>query len=268
MQPPHDDWQAPLPPVPSGEAMSSTPLVGAPAGQAPQIRFEAIGEAWQLFQQQMATWVLATLLYFVIVGLPALLCVGPFYYKILTDSRAFDNDPGALLGFMIPMYAGLFLFVIPLSFVLMGGLYRMALKQLRGETIGVGDLFDIGDVFGALLGTMFLVMLAVLAATLLGCILCGLPGFVVSALLMLAVPAVVDRRIGSGEALQLSWNALKPHWLMATVFYFVISLIGQIGAAACYIGLLFTFPLFILGIAILYRDFLGRAELPLIASPR
>ncbi len=39
-------------------------------GQPPKIRLEVIGEAWQLFTQQMSTWVLAMFLMFVILLVP------------------------------------------------------------------------------------------------------------------------------------------------------------------------------------------------------
>lgn len=34
----------------------------------PRIRFEAIGEGWRLFTEQIGTWVAAVLIYVVIVG--------------------------------------------------------------------------------------------------------------------------------------------------------------------------------------------------------
>src|SRR5215211_5323895 len=38
-----------------------------PPPQPPRIRFEAIGEAWQLFQKDAATWVISTLIYLIII---------------------------------------------------------------------------------------------------------------------------------------------------------------------------------------------------------
>jgi uncharacterized membrane protein len=276
MQPPYGDE----PEMPAahhaalhaGQDGGSTPRAGSPPfgssspgppDGSPRVRFEIIGEAWALFQHEMATWVLAVLLYFFIVGVPAALCLAPLYYKIFTTNSATLNaDPLVLIGPLLLVYGVLIFVVVPLSMNLMGGLYRMAIRQLRGESIAVSDLFRITDVLGALVGSMFLVGLAVMAAALLGCVLCGLPGLVVGALLMLTVPLIVDRRIGSAEAMKLSWNALKPHWLMATLFYFVISLIAQAGMFVCYVGIVFTFPIFILAIAILYRDFFDRPASP------
>ena len=86
-----------------------------------------------------------------------------------------------------------------------------------------------------------------------------LPGFVVYGLLMLTLPLIIDRNMGVIEAMNESWNTLKNDWLNATVFHFVIFVIGYIGIVACGIGLLFTLPLYFLAVASVYRDFyLGR----------
>ncbi len=269
MQPPYDNnptpsYNDPIPSVPEGFSSSQmapvSPVTGGPPSGPPTVRFEIIGEAWTLFQQQMATWVLATLIYYIIIGVPSVLAAGPMYYRMLSDPAAFNADPSQLFGPMLGFYAVIFLFVVPASVILSGGLYRMAIRQIRGENIAVGDFFKIFDVAGALIGSVFLVGFAVVGAAIVGLILCGLPGLVVGSLLMLTVPLIVDRRIGSMEAIKLSWNALKPHWLMATLFYLVVSFIGNIGSIACYIGVLFTFPIFILSIALLYRDFFDRRE--------
>jgi hypothetical protein len=52
-----------------------------------------------------------------------------------------------------------------------------------------------------------------------------------------------------------SWRALKGQWLSATVFHVVLWGLSGLGACFCGVGLLFTAPIYSLGIAILYRDF-------------
>lgn len=200
--------------------------MAAPYGSpTPQVRFDVITQAFALFQQQMGQWVVLTLVYLLIMGVATV-----------------------LLG-LIPIVGGI-LSAIP-ALTLMGGLYRAALKHIRGDAVQVSDLFDIGDIIGPLIVAGILTGIA----TSIGALLCVLPMFVVGGLLMFAVPMVADRGVDGVEALKASWNALKSQWLMAAVFYFVASLVGAVGALLCGVGLLFTLPIMILAIALLYRDF-------------
>ena len=127
----------------------------------------------------------------------------------------------------------------------------MAIKQVRGHSISVGDMFSTKDVFPSLLGTLFLTGMATAFASL----LCYVPALIVGGLLMLAVPLVVDQNLGPTEAMSRSWNALKGDMWNATGFYFLTSLIGGLFAPV-------TFPLLMLSHAIVYRDFILTPQIP------
>jgi hypothetical protein len=214
----------------------------------PQVRFDAIGEAWRLFQAQMGAWIPAVLVYFVIM------MVLSFVINSVTGVTAgrggppSSGNPFAVFGPMM-FISGIIQWVLSTFF--MGGLFRMATNQLRGQPISIGDMFSVSDVLPALLVGSLLVGLAAG----IGMLFCVIPGLVIAGLLMFTIPLIVDKRLGATEAMSLSWNTLKGQALMATVFYFVVAIIGGLGAMLCGIGLLFTFPLFILSVAVLYRDF-------------
>lgn len=161
---------------------------------------------------------------------------------------------------------------------LVAGYYGMALKQLRGEQISVGDLFGGGKVYlpmffyqvviGLVLGVpMNLMMIPVqrmaleqhepmmmVGAWLFAMVIYMLLG----AGLMLGPLLIIDQReTGPIAAARASWVALKSNLLPAALFYFVLSLVAIIGFIGCGVGLLFTAPLLPLGLALLYRDFFG-----------
>lgn len=233
--------------VPSGTGPSY------PSGYTPrpQIRFDAIGEAWRLFQQQMSTWIVATIVAGIgiaIVGVVMYVLMGAMFFG------AAATRGGAAAGFSIMgFFIGILMFAVYFAAIMVfgGGLFRMAIKQVRGEAIAVGDIFTVTDVLPNLLVAAILTGLATAIASL----FCVIPGFVVGGLLMLTIPLVVDRRMAAMDAMKASWDALKGDVVMATVFYLVVSIIAQLGAIACYVGLLFTLPLMPLSIAIVYRDF-------------
>lgn len=248
-------------------------MPGGSMPSQPRVRFEAISDAWKYFQQQMGTWIAACLIYLVITL--ALSCGG--YIAILALMGGLASGAGqpsspeeALSALTTIMGMGFFgqfllqLFVWILATLFTGGLYRMATRQLRGEAISLGDMMSVVDVLGALLVAAILVGLAVT----IGSFLCVIPAFIVGGLLMFTVPLIVDQRLGALEAMMKSVDSLKGEWLMATLFYLVVSILGSLGALLCGIGLLFTWPLFILSVSVLYRDFfIGQAPSEASAPP-
>ena len=253
--------------------MSSQPPYGAPPGgeypppgggypppggyqggyppPQPKIRFDVIGEAWKLFQQDAATWVVATLIYFVIV-------IGINFVFGLFLGGAEIAASGSRDSFaMFPALFGARMIINIVSFIisvfLMGGMYRMATRKLRNQPISVNDMFSVGDVLPSLLLGSFLVGIVCF----IGFLLCIIPGLIAGGMLMFSIPLIVDRGMGAVDAMSKSWNVLKGEMLMATLFYIVVSIVGVIGVLACGVGLLVTFPLLVLSVALAYRDFCG-----------
>lgn len=147
-------------------------------------------------------------------------------------------------------------------YVLLGGLYRMALKQVRGQAIAVGDIFSATDVIGPLVLSAILVTLASYAGL---CALC-IGMYIVQGLFMFTTPLIVDKGLSATEAMSTSWNTLKGETVMATLFYFVICLVAGCGALLCGVGALFTAPLLPLSIALLYRNYFMGSGNPVDAS--
>ena len=222
-------------------------------GQPPKIRFEVISEAWQLFTQQMSTWIISMLIMFVVMMIPGIVMGIGMVTAMGLGGLAGNRGGGVIfgLGTMLVMFVGMVLMIV-LAFILMGGMYRMAIKQIRGEPIQVSDLWSVTDVIGQLaLGGLLVGLSCAVAA-----FACFLPAYIVGGLLMLTIPLIVDKKMSAIEAMTRSWNALKGEWLMAAVLYFVLNFIAGIGAIAIYIGMLFTYPLLFLGTALVYRDFI------------
>lgn len=228
---------------------------GSGYGLQQKVRFEAIGEAWNLFQKDMGTWILATFI---------ALAGGTVVFLIITSVMgtilrlSFSLSPGRLgeqadmglsVSFLFILLINIVITIV-LYMILTGGMYRMAIKQARGETIAINDLFSTVDVVLPLIGASILVALA----TAVGYIFCVIPGLIVAGLSMLTIPIIVDQRCGSIEAISRSWGALQGELLLATVFYFVAGLIGSAGGILCGIGVLFTHPLMVLSIAIIYNN--------------
>ena len=217
----------------------------------PKVRFgEWIGEGWNMFAEQWKVWVLNALILSLVTVVPIL----GVYIFVLVVAAASAGSGGAGVGLIMIalIFLGMIL-VLLCSTYLIGGMYRTAFKQLRGEPISTGDLFSAGDRFLPLLGASILVGILVM----IGALLCIIPAFIVAGALYFTLPLVVERGLSVGEAIQMSRDTTRGDLFKFVLFALVVSLIAQAGSYLCYVGLLITWPLqYTIG-AIAYRDCFG-----------
>jgi hypothetical protein len=210
----------------------------------PLVQFSVIGEAWHLYKRHWFVWSLAMLI--VMVGFAL---VNGSLLALLDGGR--PRNPGGF-RMALPLGPGLayLVYVMSTGFFL-GGMIRMANRQVRGQVPRIEDLFTATDVWFDLLICSLLYGLATFIASM----FCVIPGLIVSGLFMLGIPLVVESRLPATGALIQSWNALKSQWLTATVFHLVLIALACSGSLLCGVGIFMTGPLYSLSLAILYRDF-------------
>jgi hypothetical protein len=219
---------------------------------APDVRWgEWISEGWQMFAVRWKVWVLQTLIMFLIFAMPFVFIYGWVISATIAEGRTSEPQEPP------PMFVAFVWVAVPLiilaSIYFLGGLWRTATKQLRGEEVSVGDLFRGGDHFLPLLGAV--IPLGILYF--IGAVLCFFPAFIAQGLFHFTIPLIVDRRMSVGSAISASFNATKRHWFMFSLFALVVYLLSSSGAIVCYVGYLVTFPLQITMMAIAYRDTFG-----------
>jgi uncharacterized membrane protein len=223
----------------------------------PLLRFSVIGDAWRLYQRRWWTWSIAMLIVMIAYSL-----VGSALFSLIGE-----RWPGGRGGFHLPPspQEGALHYVATtvIGGFFVGGMIRMANNQVLGRAPRIEDLFSVVDVgFNLLAGAVFYG-----AATFLAGLLCVIPGFIVSGLLMFTFPLIVMARRPATEAVAESWRVLSPQWLTATVFHLVLSLISGMGFLLCCVGILFTGPLYGLSIAILFHEFYEPAVSPDTKKP-
>lgn len=214
---------------------------------------EWIGEGWQMFVDRWQVWVLQILILLLLFAIPVI----PFYLMVvgMQIEAAQSGNPPQLPVMMIPLIlVAAPLFLLGGAFIL-GGLWKTAFKQLRGEAISVGDLFSGGDVFLRILGAM----VAVGFLAILGGLLCVFPALIVAGLLYFTIPLIVERDMSVGDAISASYEATKQHWFMFTLFAIVVAILASLGQYACGVGILATYPLQFTIAAVAYRDLFGVA---------
>jgi uncharacterized membrane protein len=222
-----------------------------------RVRFEAIGEAWSMVRAQMGTWVLIMLVYFVIIfgvsfAMGFVLALVGLAARHGAAGEAVSTGAN-LLGQAITNVVS-----VCVGAYFMAGIFRAALKQLRGGTIEIGDLFTGGDVTLPMIGGTLLSQIV----TIIGMFLLIIPGIIASGGLAFTIPLIADKRAGAIDALKLSWAALKGQAFAMFGFLFVSSFLCALGIFGCGVGLLVTAPIYYISIAIVYNDFFGAMAEP------
>ena len=174
---------------------------------------------------------------------------------------------------------------------LMGGVYLIYLKRLRGEPATVGEMFEgfnrsflplflvylfmtlimfaaaipmviaiIAAVFGGLIEASqtgnipFLSIIIGVAASLFSCIVMAALG----GMLGFSIPLAMDRGMDAGEAFSATWRVTKNCWGKCLGLMLVLGLVGIAGFLALCFGMLVTVPLTFAMIAVAYEQLFGR----------
>jgi uncharacterized membrane protein len=226
--------------------------------EKPQVRFgEWISEGWKMFTEQWKAWVINTLIYAVICFAPMMVVIFGFYGYMVSQISAHPRSsqpisPEVLITFYLVLFAVAFVTLFVSAFFT-SGMHQAALKQLRGGKVELRDLFSGGKFyFPVLIASILAIVL-----TMIGSMLCIVPGLLVGGCLFFTQPLIVERRLGAIEAMKTSYELTSKNIWMFTLFAFVVGLIAQAGSYACYVGLLATIPLLFTITAVAYRDTFG-----------
>ena len=252
------------------------------------VDFAWLTRAWAFFTAQPGVWVSTFLLYFLIsTGVWILWAIptGTLAEIQQTFQSAFGHTGIAAGPPKNPYWEFLqnrvlILILEGFNVVLFGGIYRMALSQNRGERISVLGLFSAlpqagplllvgvsltltvqlldGACLGLLHGSGLPALVAVQIAGLSGAV----PNIILEGLLMFAPLLILDRNLSAPEAIVGSLRLLRGQRMKAVFFYFVASLVGGLGALLCGIGMLATYPVFLISIALGYVALMEPPSLP------
>ena len=235
---------------------------GPPGGAAylppGRVNFGWLGEAFDLFKANVGVWIVATLMAFVpslIGGIIGFIFGITSARSVPTAQPPFGQSPFgvSLTGGLPP---GLSLVIDVFSAVygawLYGGIYRTAVKQVRGEIISIGDIFSGASLMWKILG--FNIVYGLVVG--IGLVLCLVPGFLLSGLLFPGYALIADGET-VGNAISRSMDAMKRDMWNAAAFVFVMGLLIAVSIISCGLGLFVTLPMFFLVSALAYRDMIG-----------
>jgi hypothetical protein len=205
-----------------------------------EVKFgEWIEKGFNLYKENFATLVLASLIAVVISAVTVGVLAGPMAAGVIliTLGLVDKKDPRPEAG---SVFKGFDYFVNSFLFMIVWGVALFVISLIVGMVPCIGQL-----------ASVFVV-------------------FVAHALLMFGMFLIVDRRMEFWPASVESFNRVKVDFWPFLGFAVVVNIIGGIGAIACGIGVVFTLPIEACILTVAYRDVFaaGRAgEGPSVNDP-
>ncbi len=222
-------------PYAAPQAIAPSPNAPQYGGSGPQPWEigEVLGHAWNVFKPNWATLVFSFLLGRLIGGLPN------YIPAVVVATRAVEQGSETYwVIYSICTFIGL---LVGAFFQV--GFVKIWLAAARGMTPEFGDLFSGGGRYFAMLGTMFLVLLAIL----LGYLALIVPGVILALGLSFSYFYVVDQNMGPIEAMKASWAATKGQKGKIFLFGLASALLFLAALLACCFPALVAAP--VIGIA-------------------
>lgn len=208
--------------------------------------FGALGEAWRKTKGvKGAIWAGSAILYLVMLVLVA----GGTW--LLPEFNPSVPDVAAISSNIIYQ-----ILVDGLSVLFTAGLLVVGIRHVAGKPVSWNMVFD-GFPMAAK------IVLATILQTLLitiGFLLLVLPGIYLAVGYALTLPLIVDRQMGPWQAMEASRKAIHKVWWKVFAVFFLMGLIFLVSIIPLGIGLIWTWPMFIVLAGVLYRYLFGRGN--------
>lgn len=229
--------------------------MGVPGPTSP-ISFDALSVAFKAIQSDIGFWVVATLITMVVGGAIWVVCT--LVLSAIGLGAGFAAAGGGRVGNAVSMPIMLIGYLITLGLVtaatyaILAGFLDASVRKLAGEKVVTGDLF-IGF---KKLSQLLVAGLVIGICTVLGSYLCVIPGLYLGAAWCLTPLLIVRQNMQPFDAMRKSMETITRGgiWMMILLL-FVAGICAELGAIACGIGVLFTFAIYPLTIAYVYRGF-------------
>lgn len=216
---------------------------------------ECIKQGWELIRSQYWLFVGISVVGMLIAGLvPLGILMGPMmcgiYIALFKQRRGqlvefgdlfkgFDHFGDSLIAALLHMIP-IFLILVP-TYIM----FYVSMFAMLGGTGGQPDPGVVLGFFG-FWGLILLVMIVVM--------------ILISVVFTFAYPLIVDRRTSGVDAVKLSMKAALANFWGLLGLMLLTSLLGLVGALACYVGAIFVMPISFAAIATAYEQVFGLSE--------
>jgi hypothetical protein len=206
---------------------------------------DLLKEAWAKTTGAKATvWAASAVMY---LALLVLFACGAFLLPSPGDQPGGMNIAGILADVLFQLISN------AVSVIFTAGLIFIGIRKVAGETIGWKMIFEGFPVAGKLI-------VAALLQTLLvgiGFLLLILPGIYLAVGYAMTVPLIVDRKMSPWQAMEASRKAIHGEWWKLFGLFLVVGLIFMVSALPLGLGLIWTWPMFVVLGGLVYRALFG-----------
>ncbi len=236
--------------APSSELRESTG-----AGQVPSIEQalsrgydfsigELLGESWQRVKGTKGIIMGGFLVFYVVMLVASFILGGVFGIF-----SALNQSPATLVigQLAISMLSS------AVAYPFMAGINMVGIRRAADQPLNFNEIFSHFGRTVPLVITSLLMMLLIY----LGMILLIIPGLYLAVAYMLAIPLVVERGLSPWQALEASRKAISQHWFKVFGLFLLLGLITLVSAIPLLIGLVWSIPLFVIAMGVLYRTIFG-----------
>lgn len=264
--PPYPGANPPPPPYQQGYGAppGPPPGYGAPWPGQPQPGnqydvADAWKWAWSRFQQNVPTFVVPALIMFVLVAAFEAVDIttqlsGMRSHRTCDGSGfCYTTFGGPGISTVLTLY-GIGLVMGIVNALLEAGMLRAALGLARDETVSLGTVFSLTR-----FGPILVAIIAVQVGTILGALLCLVPGLAFAVFATFTRCFVFDQRQGPFAAIGSSFALVRDNFGSALLFWLTTVLAGIVGVLACGVGVILAWPLVQLATAYTYRRLRGEA---------
>lgn len=225
---------------------SQTPTIAEALNRGYDFRIgDVIGESWRLVKGTKGI-IFGGLVIFYVVMFVATSVLGAIFGAIGLLSEA--SLSAILIGqFVISVLAS------ALTYPFLAGVNMVGIRRAANQPVSFNEVFSGLGLFVPLLITA--VVMTVLVY--IGSLLLLLPGIYLGVAYMLAMPLVIERGLSPWQALETSRKAISQHWFKVFGLFLVLGLIMALSMIPLGIGLIWSMPLFIISMGVLYRTIFG-----------
>ncbi|PCJ37047.1 MAG: hypothetical protein COA75_04645 [Cellvibrionales bacterium] len=202
-----------------------------------------LSEAWEKTSGLKGSFWAAGAIFFV-----AVLILG----AVLGGGSAFlagqgNAGGGVLMGLLVQLV------IMAVMYPFMAGIVMLGIERSVDLPLSYKSVFGYFSYALPLLGVA--VLMSVLVA--IGFILLIIPGIYLSLAYIFAVPLVVEKNLGIWDAMESSRKAVTRHWFKLFFLFLIMGILGMISAIPFGIGLIWTYPMMVVMMGIMYRDIFG-----------
>ncbi len=152
---------------------------------------------------------------------------------------------------LVPMLSQLLVMIV--LYPCMAGIFMMGVRRSVDQPISFQMLFG----YFPYLVPLVIAGILMTILMMLGFVLLIIPGIYLAVAYGFTIPLIVEKNLGAWEAMETSRKAVTRHWFKIFFLYLVMTLIFAISIIPLGIGIIWTYPMFVAMIGVIYREMFG-----------